>query len=145
MLAARCPMPEFRDAAGRVLQEALIWQRYHWGLRGAWGAWRRGEAVSERLTEPPSRVGPLALGAREGFESLRWVPHWTLRARGRALCIRCGAGPHKTFGRTLDSWPCPGHRPLCAAARVAVSGPSFGAALQAAPPLWREKVAREMA
>ena len=75
---------------------------------------------------------------------LRWTPHWLLKAKGREVCVRCGFGPHKMGVTTLRDRPCPGLRPLRAAAAVALRKRGFVEALSAAPELWREQVHRDL-
>lgn len=142
---ATCLVKTFCDPTGAPIRGADSWARHQYELSKAWRRWRVTASRSELLEAPEQRTGMLAPQPAAAVRlRLVWTPHWTLRIGGRELCVRCGCGPHKAGGPTLDSTPCPGLRPLKAAAMVAVKAGAFGKALRDAPVAWREKVARDL-
>ena len=140
MERARCPVLEWRDHSGAAYEAATPWNRYQVGLAAAWRRWAMGSPVGERLTEPNRRCGvlmPQTTGGRPLV--LRWQNHWVLHGDGRSVCVRCGIGPRPTGCRRLEGTPCPGLRPLKAAASLALRHGGLAQALRAAPATWQHK------
>ena len=143
MRRARCPVRRLLDSQMQEVLGAEPWLRFHHRLAAAWRRWAAGRSDGLDLSPWPDGARlAVPVAAPNALSRLRWRPHWRLSDGARALCVLCGLGPERLARGRLAASPCPGWRPLRAAAVVALSTPGFAAALANAPAAWRAKAAR---